>query len=123
MKKKEVNTITIDELLARRKAVKDYSVFHSDLFNTDFKLEKMTPSDIATIMSSDDEEYPKYAQLIYKSCPYFRQKELIEKLGVENPYDVPLELYGDNYAELFMFGNFILERYGFTLDRLEKVKK
>ena len=122
-KNTKTTTITIDEILARRQAVKDYSVFHSDLFNTDFELTKLLPADIVSIMQTDGDEYEKYGQLIYNSCPFFRQKELMEKLEVENPYDVPLALYGDNYAELLMFGNFILERYGFTADRLDKVKK
>lgn len=122
-KNTKTTTITIDELLARRQAVKDYSVFHSELFNTDFELEKLSASDVANIMQTDGDEYEKYGQLIYNSCPYFRQKELIEKLEVENPYEVPEALYGDNYAEFFIFGNFILERYGFTPDRLEKIKK
>ena len=122
-KKNEKNGLTVDEILARRKAVKDYSVFHSELFDTDFELNKLVPADIVSIMQNDGDEYEKYGQLIYNSCPFFRQKELAEKLEVENPYDVPLALYGDNYAELLIFGNFILERYGFTADRLDKVKK
>lgn len=120
---KKVKTLSIDELLARKNAVEDFSVFHSVMFNTDFELEKLKPSDIITIMEGDGDEYEKYGRLLYTSCPYFRQKELMEKLEVENPYDVPEALYGDNYAELFEFGNFILKRYGFTSDRIDRVKK
>lgn len=120
---KNSKTVSIDELLARKKALADYTVFHSDMFNTDFELEKIKPSDIVDIMESDGDEYEKYGRLIYISCPYFRQKELQQKLNVENPYDVAEALYGDNYAELFEFGNFILKRYGFTADKVDRVKK
>ena len=122
-KKNTKNGLTVDEILARRGSLPDYTAFHSDMFNTDFELEKIKPADILTIMQTDGDEYEKYGQLIYTSCPFFRQKELIDKLGVENPYDVPEALYGDNYAELWEFGNFILARYGFTKDRLETAKK
>lgn len=122
-KKQQVEGLTVDELLARKKAVADYSKFYSKMFDTHFEVEKLKPSDIITIMQTDGDEYEKYGQLIYSSCPYFRQKELIDKLGVENPYDVPEALYGDNYAELYEFGNFILARYGFSPDRLNRVKK
>ena len=93
------------------------------MFDTDFELEKIKPADIVTIMQTDGDEYEKYGQLIYISCPFFRQKELIDKLGVENPYDVPEALYGDNYAEFYEFGNYILARYGFNKERLDTVKK
>jgi hypothetical protein len=115
--------LTVDELLARKNSLPNYSVFHSVMFDTDFELEKIKPADILTIMQTDGDEYEKYGQLIYTACPFFRQKELIDKLGVENPYDVPEALYGDNYAELWEFGNFILARYGFNRDRLDTVKK
>lgn len=122
-KNKNNTTVSVDELLARRGALEDFSKFYSEMFNTTFEIEKIKPSDITTIMEGDGDEYEKYGRLIYISCPYFRQKELQNKLGVENPYDVVEALYGDNYAEFYMFGNFILKRYGFTGDRLQRVKK
>lgn len=122
-KKTKKNTVSVDELLARKNAIEDFSAFHSEMFNTDFEIEKIKASDITTIMETDGDEYEKYGRLIYISCPYFRQKELQNKLGVENPYDVAEALYGDNYAEFYEFGNFILRRYGFTVDRINRVKK
>ena len=69
------------------------------------------------------DEYEKYKELIYLSCPLFRAKELIKELEVDNPYDVVGVAFNDNYAEIFELGNRILERYGFTLGRLDRVKK
>ena len=120
---KTSKTVSIDELLSRKNAIEDFTAFHSDMFNTDFEIEKIKPSDIVSIMETEGDEYEKYGRLIYTSCPYFRQKELQQKLNVENPYDVAEALYGDNYAELYEFGNFILRRYGFTIDRIQRVKK
>lgn len=117
------NLITMSDVMARRGLKEDYSVFHSQIFDKDFKIDKIKPSVITDIMKTDDEEYEKYKQLIYNSCSFFRQKELLKEFDCEIPYDVVSELLEDNYAEIFEFGNLILKKYGFTQDRLEKVKK
>ena len=71
----------------------------------------------------ESSEYEKYTQLIYLSCPIFRAKELHKDYEVENPYDIVDKVFNNQYAEVFEFGNLILRKYGFTSDRVEKVKK
>lgn len=120
---KNSNLITMSDVLARKGLKEDYSSYYSQLFNKDFKIDKIKPSVIMQIMQTDNDEYEKYKQLIYNSCSFFRQKELLKEFECEIPYDVVTEIFEDNYAEIFEFGNLILKKYGFTSDRLEKVKK
>lgn len=123
-KKTTDNFISITDVLEQKKLRKDYSSYHSEMFNKDFKIDKIKPSTIVAIMNdSESDEYEKYAKLLYNSCSFFRSKELQRECEAENPYDVVPEVFGDNYAEIFEFGNLILEKYGFTGDRIERVKK
>ena len=120
----KINKITIDDILQKKKLVKDYSVFKSKFFGKDFELETIKPAQLVEIMNSDEDEITRYCKLIYNSCSFFRQKELIEALEVEIPYLTVAETFGDNYAGLFEFGNFIMEKYGFIDEEtVNKVKK
>ena len=120
----KTNKITIDDILQKKKLVKDYSVFKSKFFGKDFELETIKPAQLVEIMNSDEDEITRYCKLIYNSCSFFRQKELIEALEVEIPYLTVAETFGDNYAGLFEFGNFIMEKYGFIDEEtVNKVKK
>ena len=117
------NKITIEDILRKKELIKDHSVFKSKFFGKDFELENITPSQLIETMNSDDDEITKYCRLIYNSCPFFRQKELIDALGAEIPYTTVSKAFGNNYAEIFEFGNFLLEKYGFLGEAVEKVKK
>ena len=120
----KINKITIDDILQKKKLVKDYSVFKSKFFGKDFELETIKPAQLVEIMNSDEDEITRYCKLIYNSCSFFRKKELIEALEVEIPYLTVAETFGDNYAGLFEFGNFIMEKYGFIDEEtVNKVKK
>lgn len=121
---KKTNKITIDDILQKKKLVKDYSVFKSKYFGKDFELETIKPAQLVEIMNSDEDEITRYCKLIYNSCPFFRQKELIEALEAEIPYTTVSKAFGNNYAGLFEFGNFIMEKYGFLDEEtVNKVKK
>ena len=120
----KTNKITIDDILQKKKLVKDYSVFKSKYFGKEFELETIKPAQLVEIMNSDEDEITRYCKLIYNSCSFFRKKELIEALEVEIPYLTVAETFGDNYAGLFEFGNFIMEKYGFIDEEtVNKVKK
>ena len=118
------DVLSISDILAKKGVSEDFSFYYSEFFSKKIEIEKIPASKIIEIMNKEEgDEYEKYSQLIYVSCPLFRAKELIKELEVDNPYDVVGLAFNDNYAEIFELGNKILRRYGFTSDRLDKVKK
>lgn len=123
MTTKNKNAITIDDVLAKKKLLGKYDKYYSNYFGKEFEITKLNPDKIIEVMNGDGDEYEKYSKLIYLSCPFFRGKELQRELEIENPYDTVGAVFNDNYAEIFELGNLILARYGFTEDKVERVKK
>lgn len=124
---KKTNTgkeLSIADILKKKDLITDSNSYYSEYFGADIKIEKIDASKVVAIMNNKEAtEYDQYKELIYNSCPIFRAKELISKLEVENPYDVVDVAFNSNYCEIFELGNKILERYGFTSQKVDKVKK
>lgn len=124
MTKGKKQEITIADVLAKKKLIKDYSVYHSNYFDRDFNIDKISPDKVVSIMNNTNStEFEKYTELIYNSCSFFRAKELQRELEIDNPYDVIEAVFNDNYAEIFELGNTILKKYGFIGDKVEEIKK
>lgn len=124
MTKGKKQEITIADVLAKKKIIKDYSVYHSNYFDRDFNIDKISPDKVVSIMNNTNStEFEKYTELIYNSCSFFRAKELQRELEIDNPYDVIEAVFNDNYAEIFELGNTILKKYGFIGDKVEEIKK
>lgn len=124
MTKGKKQEITIADVLAKKKLIKDYSVYHSNYFDRDFNIDKVSPDKVVSIMNNTNStEFEKYTELIYNSCSFFRAKELQRELEIDNPYDVIEAVFNDNYAEIFELGNTILKKYGFIGDKVEEIKK
>lgn len=118
------DVLSVSDILQKKGLTEDYSFYYSQFFGKKIEIEKISASKIIEVMNKEEgDEYEKYKELIYLSCPLFRAKELIKELEVDNPYDVVGIAFNDNYAEVFELGNRILQRYGFTSDRLDRVKK
>ncbi len=116
--------ITIEQVLKRKKLLGEINIYHSSLFDADIEIEKIKPETVISVMNKENtDEIEQYKELIYHSCPFFRQKELHEKFNIKNPIDAVSECFGDNYCEILELGNLILRRYGFTAEKVEKVKK
>lgn len=122
--KEQNKKITIDDILKKKKLVQEKNVFYSTYFKKEIDIEKIPYEKILEIMAAEtDDEISKYIELIYLSCPFFRSKEVHEALDVKIPTDVIAACYGDNICEILELGNLILSKYGFTEEKLEKVKK
>ena len=121
---KKVEKITVAKVLAKKKLVKEINVFYSDFFDCEIDIEKIQADTITNIMAKENvEELEQYKELIYHSCPFFRQKELHEELEIKDPLDAVGACYGDNICEIYQLGNLILKKYGFTSEKAERVKK
>lgn len=118
------NKITIEKVLAKKKLTEEINVYKSNYFDCEIDIDKINADTILDIMKKENiEEIEQYKELIYHSCPFFRDKELHENLDVKDPMDAVSACYGDNICEILELGNLILKKYGFTIDKVEKVKK
>lgn len=73
-------------------------------------------SDLIGQLVAGGSQYAVFQQLIYESCPLFKNKELILKCGVAEPFEVVNKVLNSNIAEVYEIGNMLLGWYGFKLD-------
>lgn len=118
------NKITIEKVLAKKKLIDDIKTFHSDYFDCEIDIEKISADTILEIMKKENvAEIELYKEIIYHSCPFFRQKELHGTLKIKDPLQAVGACYDDNCYEILELGNLILSKYGFTTEQVKKVKK
>lgn len=120
------NKPTIDELLERKnlfeKSVK--TPYFSKLLNCEIEIEDLGIEKLSDIINKEYESnITADLELIYAFCPLFRSVELHEKLNVKNPVDAVELLFGRNVFEIQSLAKAILKRYGYEIDKAEKIKK
>ena len=118
-----MSKITVETVLKKKKLLEVQKQYHSDFFDADIEIVSIDPDIIIDILNEKTDQTTQYCKLIYQSCPFFAQKDLQDALEVKDPFDTVKAVYGDNICEIFELGNVIMARYGFTTDKVEKVKK
>ena len=121
--KKQTNKISIEDVLNKKKLIEKDTHYFSTYFNREIDIERIDKQAVIDLMAESEDEILKYQKLIYLSCPFFRNKELHEALEINDPYDSVSACYDDNICEIIELGNIILKRYGFTADKVERIKK
>lgn len=120
------NKIVTTEMILAKKGLVDKSPdpFYSDFFGADIIVENNHPQSFYDSMSvSGNNELYAYSKLIYENCPMFRDKVLLTDYEVDDPYMLPLKVYGSNVFELLTLGNYILKCYGHVQKKAEEIKK
>lgn len=124
MKKK----ITIEDVLKKKKLIEKNAVkpFYSKFFDAEIDIEDVPVEKVMSIIESADESEPLRAddELIYACCPFFRNKDLQEELGVKDPVDTIRAVYGKNISEPTQLVKHILSFYGVDFTQMvTKIKK
>ena len=125
-KEQKKEFVTTEMLLARKGLInKKPDPFFSNVFNAYIEVESSNPNSVVDLLSGganpEDEKY-LYSKLIYENCPMFREKGLCDEFEIEDPYLLPLTIYGSKVIEMLKLGNNILNIYGNSSD-VESVKK
>lgn len=117
--------LTIEELLERRNLVKPLELSYETKNYGKIKIKKCSPDKVAKIISEAQEgQYRAYCKLIYECCPIFHDKKMHEKFNPTEPFDVVDKFFDTDSTEIFRFGNYILQIYGYierkTVEELKK---
>lgn len=125
-KEQKKEFVTTEMLLARKGLIaKKPDPFYSDVFGAFIEVENTNPNSVLELLSGganpEDESY-LYSKIIYENCPMFREKGLCEEFEVEDPYLLPLKIYGSKIIEMLLLGNYILKLYGNEKD-VDSIKK
>ena len=126
MTENKYQKMSMEILLKNKKILEEKPKnYYSEFFNAEFDVECKNPASITNIFASDEDENRKYIKLVYECCPFFKEEDLRKVYDIKEPYELVNKVFGDNYAELFKLGNFILEKYGFLNQNsvIEKIKK
>ena len=120
--------ITIEDVLKKKNLVTNEKIqpFYSDFFNAEIDIDDVSVSQIMNVIENADENEPLRAddELIYTCCPFFRNKELQEKLEVKDPIETIRAVYGRNIAEPAKLVKYILSHYGIDFNAgVQKIKK
>jgi len=109
----------LDALLASKANIdnsttKEYFV---ESLNGVLDLEKINPrkmSDNITKINDGEDQFGVYQEIIYACCPLLRNKELLVKFEVAEPYDIVGKIL--TLAEVLDLGNQIIQWYGFNIN-------
>lgn len=117
----EKKRITLEQLLEKKldvNADKEKEYYSEELGGL-LVFSRIRPDKVSDLMgqlAAGGSQYAVYQQLIYESCPLFKNKELVLKCGVAEPFSVVDKVLSSNLAEVYEIGNMLLEWYGFKLD-------
>lgn len=96
--------------------IKEYK---SKLLGGTIAVKKISPYKVTELMDkSQNEETSNTSglrgnlELIYKHCPDFSKKELLDAYNCPEPYDVILKIFDNNIGEINDFAEYIMSLYG-----------
>lgn len=120
--------ISIEDVLKKKQLIEQNEIkpFYSKVFDAEIDIEDVSVEQIMSIIESADESEPLRAddELIYACCPFFRDKELQEQLGVKDPIETVRAVYGKNISEPTQLVKHILSFYGVDFSQMvQKIKK
>lgn len=119
---------TLTSFLTQKNVIKEKKLtYESEELDGIIELKKVNPSKIVNIISDAsagvETEYTTFLRLIYESVPLFKEKELIEKYPVTEPFEIVDKVFDTNLKEIYELGNQILSLYGFAQEVQADIKK
>lgn len=122
------NKLTIEDLLEKKVSSKKELFFDSDVLDKRIDFEKIDSTKIMDILqdTKDDKITPHDANcyLIYLSVPMFRNEQLRKKHEIkDSPYKIIDIIFDGDVMEITEFADKILTNYGFTAEKVNRLKK
>ena len=123
MENKEI--LTAEALLKKKDIISgiDNTEYYSNFLNGVIKIDRLPSQQVCEILQNEDKtDYERQCELIYMSCPCFRDENLIKGYEATLPYDVIDKIFEANLGEFAELCKIVLGLYGF-LNAGEEIKK
>ena len=122
------NKLTIEDLMEKTTGSKKEMFFDSDVLNARIDFDKIDSAKILEILQDAKEEkmsiHDANCYVIYLSVPMFRNEQLRKKHEIkDSPYKIVDIIFDGDVMEITEFADKILSNYGFTADKVNKLKK
>lgn len=122
------NKLTIEDLMEKKIGSKREMFFDSEVLDARIDFEKIDSTKIMDILQDAKEEkitiHNANCYVIYLSVPMFRNEQLRKKHDVkDSPYKIVDILFDGDVMEITSFADKILANYGFTEEKVKKLKK
>ena len=122
------NKLTIEDLMEKTTGLKKEMFFDSDVLEARIDFEKIDSTKIMDILQDAKEEkitiHNANCYVIYLSVPMFRNEQLRKKHEIkDSPYKIVDIIFDGDVMEITEFADKILSNYGFTADKVNKLKK
>ena len=123
MENKEI--LTAEALLKKKDIISgiNNTEYYSNFLNGVIKIDRLPSEQVCEIMQNEDKTYfERQCELIYMSCPCFRDENLIKGYDATMPYNVVDEIFKSHLNELAELCEIVLGLYGFS-NAGEEIKK
>ena len=122
------NKLTIEDLMEKTTGSKKEMFFDSDVLEARIDFDKIDSAKILEILQDAKEEkmsiHDANCYVIYLSVPMFRNEQLRKKHEIkDSPYKIVDIIFDGDVMEITEFADKILSNYGFTADKVNKLKK
>ena len=122
------NKLTIEDLMEKTTGSKKEMFFDSDVLNARIDFDKIDSAKILEILQDAKEEkmsiHDANCYVIYLSVPMFRNEQLRKKHEIkDSPYKIVDIIFDGDVMEITEFADKILSNYGFTAEKVNKLKK
>ena len=122
------NKLTIEDLMEKTTGSKKEMFFDSDVLEARIDFDKIDSAKILEILQDAKEEkmsiHDANCYVIYLSVPMFRNEQLRKKHEIkDSPYKIIDIIFDGDVMEITEFADKILSNYGFTADKVNKLKK
>lgn len=122
------NKLTIEDLLEKKTGSKREMFFDSDVLEARIDFDKIDSAKILDILQDTKDGkitiHDANCYVIYLSVPMFRNEQLRKKHEIkDSPYKIVDIIFDGDVMEITEFADKILSNYGFTADKVNKLKK
>ena len=122
------NKLTIEDLMEKTTGSKKEMFFDSDVLEARIDFDKIDSAKILEILQDAKEEkmsiHDANCYVIYLSVPMFRNEQLRKKHEIkDSPYKIVDIIFDGDVMEITEFADKILSNYGFTAEKVNKLKK
>lgn len=107
------------ELKTKRENQEQVTEYKSEFLGGSIMVKRISPYKVTELLDKVENDQNAVTnglkgniELIYKHCPDFSKKELLDEYGCVEPYDIVLSIFDNNIGEINNFANYILSLYG-----------
>ena len=107
------------ELKTKRENQEQVTEYKSEFLGGSIMVKRISPYKVTELLDKVENDQNAVTnglkgniELIYKHCPDFSKKELLDEYRCVEPYDIVLSIFDNNIGEINNFANYILSLYG-----------